>query len=85
MRTERIGDTLNDSADSPTNVRLNRTFNRRQKGFLLYRPEDWHWHWGKRFETVNKPDLGAGKSFFTRCYGSLRVRNPVRCGFGDMS
>lgn len=85
METLRIGDTLNDSGDSPTNVRVDRAFNQRAKGFLLYRPEDWHLHWGARFESGDIPDTGQGKSFFTRCYLSLRVRNPIRCGFGDMT
>lgn len=85
MRSERIGYTLLDSAAAATTVRLNRAFNRKQKGFLLYRPEDWHWHWGQRFEHVDQPDTGNGKSFLVRCYGSLRTRNPIRSGFGDMS
>ena len=87
MRTERIGYTLVDSAGAGTNVRLSRLggFLKKQKGFMLYRPQDWRWHWGKRFETVDQPDLGGGKSFLTRCYGSLRTKNPTRAGFGDMS
>lgn len=86
METLRIGDTLNAAADSgSTAVRTDRVFNQRPKGFLLYRPEDWHLHWGARFESGDIPDTGQGKSFFTRCYLSLRVRNPIRCGFGDMT
>lgn len=86
METLRIGDTLNAAADSgSTAVRVDRVFNQRPKSFLLFRPEDWHMHWGARFETVDIPDQGQGKSFLTRCYLSLRVRNPIRTGFGDMT
>lgn len=85
MESYRIGDNLNDTNDSPTNTRINRTFNRRDKSFLLYRPSDWALHWGVRFDAGDIPDTGQGKSFFVRSYCSLRVRNPIRCGFGDMT
>jgi hypothetical protein len=86
MESERIGDTLNAAADSgSTAVRTDRVFNKRQKSFLLYRPQDWHVHWGVRFEAGDIPDTGQGKSFFVRSYLSLRTRNPIRAGFGDMT
>ncbi len=85
MSTKRIGKTLLDSSAGATNVRFDRAFNENAKSFLLYRPEDWHMHWGVRFEGKDIPDTGQGKSFFVRSYASLRVRNPMRAGFGAMT
>lgn len=84
MESKRIGYTTTDG-NSTTAVRANRVFVEKPKGFLLYRPQDWQMHWGVRFERGMIPDQGQGKSFFTRSLCSLRVRNPIRTGFGDMS
>lgn len=79
METKRIGYT------AATAVRTDRTFAEKPKGYLLFHPEDWHLHWGVRFERGNIPDTGQGKSFFTRSLLSQRCKNPIRSAFGDMT
>lgn len=86
METMRIGTTTEATAGGgATAVRANRLAFTNNKAFVLYRPEDWHLHWGVRFEAGDIPDQGQGKSFFVRSYLSQRVRNPIRCGWGDMT
>lgn len=85
MESKRIGYTTKASNGSTTAVRTDRVFTEAPKSFLLYRPQDWNIHWGTRFQRGMIPDQGQGKSFFTRSLLSLRVKNPIRTGFGDMT
>jgi hypothetical protein len=86
METLRIGTTTEATpGGGASTTRSTRIFAENPKAFMLYRPEDWQLHWGVRFEAGNIPDEGQGKSFFVRSYGTLRVRNPVRNGWGVMT
>ena len=78
METKRIGYTAAASNGSATAVRTDRVFIEKPKGYLLFHPEDWHLHWGVRFERGSIPDQGQGKSFFTRSLLSQRCKNPIR-------